>query len=85
MFADANMWLALMLDRSLRKKIIRTAKIDIYWFKYVSADEDLTANARFIRSETKDDKTKFYSSAKIKNQKGETVAVIKATNQLIEE
>ncbi|KKT40695.1 hypothetical protein A2W54_00545 [Candidatus Giovannonibacteria bacterium RIFCSPHIGHO2_02_43_13] len=84
-FADANMWLALMLDRSLRKKIIRTAKIDIYWFKYVSADEDLTANARFIRSETKDDKTKFYSSAKIKNQKGETVAVIKATNQLIEE
>jgi len=84
-FADANMWLALMLDRSLRKKTILTAKLEVYWFKYVGAAEDLTASARFIRSETKDGKTKFYSSAKIKNQKGEVVAIVKATNRLIKE
>lgn len=84
-FADALMWLALMLDRSQHKKIIRTAKLEVNWFKLVAADEDLFVIARFIRAEIKDKKSKYYSSAKIKNQKGEVVAIVKATNQLIEE
>ena len=84
-FTDANMWLALMLDRSLRKKTILTKDISVKWFKRVSAEENLTATARFIRSETKDGETKFYSSAKIMNKKREVVCIVKATNQLIEE
>ena len=84
-FADSLLWLVLMFDRPLRKKIIRTAKIEVYWFKYVGADEDLTATARFIRTETKEGKTKFYSSAKIINKKGDVVCIVKAINQLIEE